>query len=109
MASTPSPIIEYLRTIDAEYSDHRIVSEQEMRCLVWYFLYVQNVLSQFSMSWRGCSFRQSDDFCLLVTKVVRAGVNEVVYTSGRTPLDCVRIFTRKWHQDTLEYVPDKFA
>lgn len=109
MATTPKRIVEYLRTIDTDYKDNRILTELEHRCLVWYFLYVQNVLSQFSMEWVGCTFSQKETYFLLTTKVVREGVRQVVFTSGRTPIDCVRIFVRKWHDDTLEYYEDQYA
>jgi len=109
MSSTPERIIEYLQTIETTYKDCRVVTQLEMRCLVWYFLYVQNVLSQFSTEWTGCVFRQSEESCLFVTKAVREGTPQVVYVTARTPIDCVRVFVRKWHNDTLEWYPDRYA
>lgn len=108
MASTQKKILEYLRTIDTEYKDNRVLSQLEHRCLVWYFLYLQNVLSQFGLEYKGSVFRQGEAQCLLVTKAYRGATQLVAYTSGRTTIDCVRIFVRKWHDDSLEWFPDRY-
>ena len=109
MASTPKAIIEYLRSIDAEYKDQRVITEQELRSLVWLFLYGTNVFSQLGRDWRGVSFRQSDETCSMVVRSGFGGVLDVAFVTGRTPIDCVRIFCRKWHNDTLAWYPDKYA
>lgn len=109
MASTPKKIIEYLRTIDKEYRDNRVLTELEHRCLVWFFLYGQNVLSQKGMVWRGCVFRQEETSCLLVVKAGPVDTPQVGFVTGRTPIDCVRIFCRRWHDETQEWYEDKFA
>ena len=108
MTATPAGVLEYLRTVDVEYKDNRCLSERGHRALVWLLYYGENVFSQVSRTWRGVSFRQADAVCRLVVKSTRAGVREVAYVTGRTPTDCVLIFCRMWHQDRVEWVPDKY-
>ena len=108
MSSTPSPIVEYLRTIDLTYRDQRILSEQELRSLVWFFLYGENVFSQVGRSWAGAVFRQREQGCLLVVKSRLGDVPQVVFLTARTPVDCVRVFCRKWHSDSLQWVEDQY-
>ena len=109
MAFTPTKIIEYLRDIDAEYKDGRVVSEREHRALVWFLVYGENVFSQIGHTWRGCSFRQSDTTCLMTVKGGTKSIPQVAYVTGRTPTDCVVIFCRKWHGDRVQWFPDKYA
>lgn len=109
MSTTPEKIIEYLRTIDQSYRDQRIVSETELRALVWFFEYGQNVFSQVGRDWVGCTFRQKETTCLLVVKARLNGTQEVVFVTDRTPIGCVRTFCKKWHADTLRWVPDQYA
>lgn len=109
MASTPNKIIEYLRTIETTYTDCRVITELEMRCLVWFFLYGESVFSQFGRTWRGCTFRQSEEQCLLCVKSSWGDTQDVVFITARNPIDCVRIFCRKWHDDTLVWHVDRYA
>lgn len=109
MTSTPAKVVEYLRTIETTYTDQRVVSEIELRALVWFLLYGENVFSQVGRSWRGCSFRQSGETCSLVVKSGQGDALDIAYVTGRTPTDCVRIFCRKWHADTVQWYPDRYA
>lgn len=109
MAATPSPIIEYLQTVETEYRDNRVISELEHRCLVWFFVYGENVLSQIGWRWRGAVFRQRETQCMLVVKSGTDEVPRVAFVTGRTPTDCVRIFCRQWHNDTCAWYDDKYA
>jgi hypothetical protein len=109
MASTPEKIIEYLRTIDLEYRDCRILTETELRSLVWFFLYGENVLSEIGWTWRGCTFRQSAETCLLVVKAGTRDTPQVAFFTARTPISCVLSFAKAWHNDRVKWSNDKFA
>jgi hypothetical protein len=109
MALTPRPIIEYLKHIDADYKEGRVVTPLELRALVWFFVYGQNVFSESGRDWRGATFRQDETVCIMTTKSTRDGIPEVAYTTARTPTDCVVSFCKRWHKDTVEWNFDKYA
>jgi len=109
MTPTQPKLIEYLRTISTDYVDQRVVTEQELRALVWFLNYGQNVFSQVGRDWRGCTFRQSESTCLLVVKSALGPIPQVAFVTGRTPIDCVVIFCKKWHGDTVSWVPDQYG
>lgn len=109
MASTPPKILEYLKTIDAGMKDQRVVTETELRALVWFFEYGLNVFSQLGRSWRGCSFRQGETTCSFVVRSGIGDTQDVAFITGRNPMDCVLIFCKKWHNDTLAWYPDRYA
>lgn len=109
MAATQAKIIEYLQTIETTYTDARVVSEQEHRALVWFFLYGQNVFSQIGHDWRGASFRQQETMCLLTVKGGTADTPLVAYISGHNPIGCVLTFCKRWHADTVEWHHDRYA
>lgn len=109
MASTPKPILAYLRTIETTYTDQRILTETELRSLVWFFLYGQNVLSEAGDTWRGCSFRQRKTTCLLVVKGGTIDAPQVAFITDRTPTGCVLAFCKAWHNDRVKWQDDQYA
>lgn len=109
MSSTPEKVIEYLETIETTYQDSRVLTQLELRALVWFFLYGENVFSQVDRTWRGCSFRQRDNVCLLTVRSSWGGTQDVAFITCRTPTGCVSLFCKKWHDDTLAWYPDKYA
>lgn len=109
MASTPTPIIKYLKTIETNYKDCRVCTALELRSLVWFFLYGENVFSEIGRTWRGATFRQQETMCLMCVKSGLDGIPQVAYVTDRTPIDCVVTFAKKWHKDTIEWNFDKYA
>lgn len=109
MATTTKKILEYLQTIETTYTDCRVLSQTELRVLVWFFLYGENVFSQVGLSWRGCSFRQSMTTCLLVVKASRGDIPLVAFCTDRTPIGCVLAFCKNWHADKVAWTGDKYA
>lgn len=108
MTPTPKPIIEYLRNIEKNGNDHRVVTDLEVRCLVWFLLYGENVYSQVGRTWDGAVFRQNGEQCLLVAKSTIGDIPQVAFVTARTPIDCVVRFCKKWHADSIAWQPDKF-
>lgn len=109
MTPTPHKVIEYLKTIETTYTDCRILTEQEHRALVWFFLYGQNVFSQIGHVWRGATFRQRETTCIMTVKGGQEGIPQVAYVTDRTPIDCVLTFAKKWHAGTVEWYEDRYA
>ena len=90
------------------WSDHRLVSHDEMVAMLWFLVYGQNAYSQFGADWTGCSFSQRAEQCLLVARRVEGGVPQVAFVTGRTPTDCMRIFHKLWSVDLVEWTRDKY-
>ena len=109
MAATPKAIVEHLRQIETDMVDQRNVTELELRALVWFFEYGQNVFSQSGRDWRGATFRQDATTCLLVTKSEIHGIRQVAFITDRTPISCVVAFCKKWHADRVEWYDDKYV
>lgn len=102
-------VLERLRTITSKYNDSREASEQELRLYHWFHTYLFDEMLEIGGEERGYVFRQSHDGILLVYKATFAGVPQVVFITGRTPVDCMRIICRQFYQETLKWVPDKYA
>lgn len=85
------------------------VTREEVADLLWFFIYGQNVLSQLGRDLRGYSFRQRETTCLLVVRSSLGDTQQVAFTTGRTPTDCVSIFRRKWDEGTCQWSLDKYA
>lgn len=109
MADTPDPILEYLRTIHDLDDTGTVITPTELRALVWFFIYGENVLSQIGGTWRGCSFRQNETTCLLVVKATIDDLPQVAFITARTPTDCVVTFCKQWHADRVKWNNDKYA
>lgn len=109
MDRTHPKIVEYLRTIETSYTDQRVLSEQELRALAWFFLYGTNVFSEVGLTWKGCTFRQRETTCLLVVKADADGIPLVAYCTARTPTDCVLSFCKTWHADLVKWNDDKYG
>lgn len=109
MAPTPDRILSNLRTIEQTFTDCRVVTEREMRALVWFFHYGENVLSQIGWTWRGATFRQAQETCLLVVKAGTRELPRVAFFTDRHPIGCVLSFCKAWHNDRVKWTEDKFA
>lgn len=108
MASTPAVILGHLETVFPGSMDEKVLSTEDYKTLAWFFHYGQNVFSEFGMDWLGASFRQRGTRCTLAVKAIYDDAQRVAFVTGRTPMDCMRIFVRKWHQGTVSWYLDKY-
>ena len=108
MASTSSSVATWLKTLSTEVNDSRILTTEELRALAWFFLYGQNVFSQYGMDWRGASFRQREERCNLAVKAGEEGIPLVAFVTAQNPISCVRIFVRQWHEGTVKWYADRY-
>lgn len=109
MASTDLDYYSIVEPTFDGWTDHRLLSLDEAAAMVWYFVYGQNVFSQFGRDWTGCSFRQDETSCLLVSRSTIDGRRQVAFTTGRTPTDCVRVFCRRFRAGEVEWYDDKYG
>lgn len=109
MSPTADKIIEYLQTVETTYTDCRVCTQLELRSLVWFFTYGQNVFSESGRDWKGATFRQDETTCLMVVKSDLDGIRQVAYITDRTPTGCIVSFCKKWHGDRVEWFKDKYG
>lgn len=100
----------YVRCLGAleELQDHRQGEPRDLASLLWFFVYGQNVYSEFGGTWTGCSFRQDEQLCLLTCRREQAGVAQVAFTTARTPTDCVRLFCQRYREELVQWRRDKY-
>jgi hypothetical protein len=59
--------------------------------------------------YRGCSFRQHETVATLVVKVAHTNIPLVAFITARTTTECIWLFRKKWLDETVLFVPDRFA
>lgn len=107
---SPTPVI--LERFDEAlqaWTDERFVSREEIRSLSMFVLYLVNLLEDVGAVYTGHSMRIGAPMCLLVVRGVVDEIPHVVFTSGRTPMACIRIFLRKLDEGLLEWSVDRYA
>ena len=109
MVATSKIILKHLQEVTTELGAGAGLSEEEIRALVWFLHYGQNVYSQSGRDWTGATFRQRETTCLLVAKSRLGDIPQVVFVTDRTPVGCILAFAKQWEADTLTWVPDKYA
>ena len=90
------------------WTDERFISRQDLRAVAMFAVYLVNLLGTEGATYDGHSLTIKTPMCLLVVRGTIDGVPHIVFTSGRTPTACTRIFMRKLEEGLLEWRPDKF-
>lgn len=91
-----------------QWKDGREITKPELAALLSFVLYGENVLSQLGRPSTGFSVRHSEWETMLTVRTCHDGVHEVVFVSGRTIVDCVRVFWKKLCADALEWRFDRY-
>jgi len=92
----------------APVDDWRVCSKDELVGSLWYLVYGYNEELDSGGEWSGVTFSQRDLLTLMISKRVHDGVPQVVFITGRSPMDCMRMFQRRWFEGSLNWVRDKF-
>lgn len=103
-----TPHLEQFEKALETWTDERFISKDEVRTAAMFSMYLVNLLEAAGASYDGHSLRIGTPMCLLVVRGTLEGVPHVVFSSGRTPIACMRIFLRKLAEDLLEWSPDRF-
>lgn len=90
------------------YNDHRLLSKDELEAVLWYVVYIFDETLKFGGDWTGVSFSQKDLIVLMVSRREYEGTPQVVFVTGRTTADCMRIFRNRFVNGTLNWFRDKF-
>lgn len=108
MTAKENPYLEGFRKSLLAWTDHRMVSQEDLWAMAMFNLYLVNLASEDGWEYYGHSFKNSAPLAILVVKATMDGLPVVVFTSGRDPMGCIRIFIRKLEQGLLEWSADKF-
>jgi len=106
-----TPSADYWQIVEnctEDWRDNRLMSRDELQAVLWYVRYAFDETVKFGDRWTGCSFSQSEETTLMVSRREHAGIHQVVFVTGRTTTDCIRIFRKLWAEDALQWVRDKF-
>ena len=101
----------YMQDIESvleTWNDHRLFQKDELAALALYLVWAENAFSQLGGSWDGCTIRQRDTQCLLVTKATFAGIPYVAFCSDRTPTRCIRSFVKQLSDGRTKWSRDKY-
>lgn len=90
------------------WRDERFVSRDQVRALAMFALYIVNLSDYHGWRYDGHSYKVGVAFNTLVIKATFNGAPVVSFVSGRTFVNCVRIFFRRLEEDTVEWRDDKF-
>lgn len=108
MAAKDNGHLEQFELALGDWKDERFITREQLKDLAMFNLYLVNLAEDDGWSYAGHSLKMGTPMCLLVVKAWENETPLVVFTSGRTPTKCVRIFLRKLREDLLEWREDKF-
>lgn len=109
MAAKANQYIEQFEESLAVWTDHRMVSSEQIRTMTMFQMYLVNLAIDAGWVYRGHSWKESDYLGCLVVKGTVDGVPSVVFTNAKTCVSGMHIFLRKLAGDFLEWIPDKYA
>lgn len=90
------------------WTDERFATRPQIRALSMFFLYLVNLSEADGWQYDGHSMRVGTPMSTLTVKATIEGTPYVVFTSGRDPMACIRMFIRKLEAELLEWRPDQY-
>lgn len=102
-------ILQQLELIDPSDADSWPARTQQLRLYVWFHELLYNEVLDLGGEEKAYTFRQMDDYVLLVYKASFDGIQQVVFTSGPTPSHCMRSLCKRFYAGTLAWKKDKYA
>lgn len=102
------PALEQFTEALEVWTDERFMRKEDLQTVSIFAVYLVNLLEAAGATYDGHSLTVKSPMCLLVVRGKLDEIPHVVFTSGRTPIACMRIFLRKLEEDLLEWQPDRF-
>ena len=90
------------------WTDQRFLTQTDLYSLAMFFVYLVNLSESGGWVYDGHSLKVGVPMCTLTVKAHIEEVPQVVFTSGRDGVACVRMFIRKLDADLLEWRPDRY-
>ena len=108
MVTKPLSYVEQFDSSLATWTDERFVSREDLRALSMFSVYLVNLADADGWVYDGHSFKVGAALGCLVIKATMDDAPVVSFISGRTFINCVKIFLRRLDSDTVEWRKDKF-
>lgn len=89
--------------------DHRLADPDWIDAWMWFWLHLYADLVEYEAEFKGVTFRQDDHSVLMVLKVERDGIREVVFLTSDTATHCVQRLRKQLRADEIVFKKDKFA
>lgn len=109
MSSMANEHLEQFCSSLEDWVDERFISKLELRDVAMFTMYLVNLGEHDGWELRGHSHKRGVPLGTLVVKVVLHEKPLVCFISGRTLVNCIRIFLRRLEEDTVEWRDDKYA
>ena len=103
-----SPHLVKFREALTDWTDERFITADELYALAVFFLYLVNLAELDEWEYNGHSLKVAVPMCTLTVKARVDNIPVVVFTSGRTPTGCVKMFIRKYEAGLLEWRDDQY-
>ena len=100
-------VVEFRKALET-WTDERMVSSEDIWNLAMFNVYLVNLAEADGWVYDGHSLKYDQTSSTLVVRGTIDGIPHVVFSSGRTPIGCVRAFLRKMGEGWLEWQKDKF-
>lgn len=91
-----------------QWTDMRLLHVDDLDDLLFFWLYVPKVLSQFGMRLGGHQLRRKDGSYLLTVKVHQGDVPLVAFLTAPTTTGCMRLFVHQLENERVKWVRDKY-
>lgn len=104
----PTKIEDELAAAMEQWTDKRVIDDDDLEDLLLFVVYGPSVLSQSGYHLGGYTCRQKNDQWLLTVKVTESSIPLVVFITGQTPTACIRQFWRLWENDRLKWSKDRY-
>jgi hypothetical protein len=91
-----------------EVDDHRLWTQEELEGSLWYLRFLGRGMVNSKQGLTGFSLSQRDGGWLLVSRREEDGIQQVAFTNGRTPMDCMRLFLYGFGNDAISWYKDKY-
>lgn len=108
MAAKDSEYLAEFRKSLEGWTDERMISRDDLEALTMFNMYIVNLASDDGWVYNGHSLNYTQVNSRLVVRGTIDGIPHVVFSSGRTPMGCVRAFLRKMDEGWLEWSVDRF-
>ena len=91
-----------------EWTDERFLSRQDLKDLYAFVVLMVNLAESDDWQYDGHSLKIGTPMSMLTVRGTVDGIPHVVFTSGRTTMECIRTFVRKLGEGWLEWRVDRY-
>jgi len=91
------------------WADHRVADPEFLDVWVWFCKHLYAEFPDCGFAYRGASFKEEGDGTLLVLKITRNAIQEVVFVTAADTTSCVRKLRRLLRAGEARFYVDRYA